>query len=77
MPKVDMMKTLQGWSDVSITLFHDLSIYGEQIVLSVRYGSGTITKDQDCAKDWARYWRPKIQGYVHAYRGCNGIALTA
>lgn len=44
MPKVDMMKTLQGWSDVSITLFHDLSIYGEQIVLSVRYGSGTITK---------------------------------
>ena len=60
MPQVDMMKTLQGWSDVSITLFHDLSIYGEQIVLSVRYGSGTITKDQDCAKDWARYWRPKF-----------------
>ena len=67
MPQVDVMKTLQGWSQVSITHFRDLSAYGEQIVLSVRYGSWPISNAQNRAKDWARYWRPEIQGYVHAY----------
>jgi hypothetical protein len=35
---VDDMKRLQGWSDVMITHFHELAIYGEQILLSIRYG---------------------------------------
>jgi len=77
MPQVDGMKTLQGWSGVSITHFHDLSVYGEQIMLSVRYGSWTITNDPDTARNWARYWRPEIQGYLYASRNVNGIDLTA
>ena len=77
MPQVDMMKTLRGWSGVSITHFHDLSVYGEQIMLSVRYGNWTIINDPDTARHWARYWRPEIQGYVHASRVVNGIDLTA
>jgi hypothetical protein len=77
MPQVDIMKTLQGWSHVSIAQFRDLAVYGEQIVLSVRYGSWTSTDDQDLANNWARYWRPEIQGYVNAYRAANGIDLAA
>ena len=77
MAQVDIMKTLQGWSQVSIAHFRDLAVYGERILLSVRYGSWTIINDQDRAKNWARYWRPEIQGYVHAYRAANGIDLTA
>jgi hypothetical protein len=77
MPQVDTTKTLQDWSHVSIAHFRDLAVYGEQIVLSVRYGSWTSTDDQDLANNWARYWRPEIQGYVNAYRAANGIDLAA
>lgn len=64
-------------SGVSITHFYDLSVYGEQIMLSVRYGNWTIINDPDTARHWARYWRPEIQGYVRASRGVNGIDLIA
>jgi hypothetical protein len=76
MPQVDTMKTLQGWSDVTITHFRDLGVYGEQILLSVRYGDWIAINDEDSAKNWARYWRPEIQGYMHAYRAVTGIDLT-
>jgi hypothetical protein len=76
MPQVDTMKSLQGWSDVSVTHFHDLGVYGEQILLSVRYGDWTDVNDEDAAKNWARYWRPEIQGYLHAYRAVTGVDLT-
>ena len=29
------------------------------------------------ATNWARFWRPEIQGYIHAYRSVTGIDLTA
>jgi hypothetical protein len=74
-PQVDAMKSLQGWSDVPVTHFHDLAVYGEQILLSVRY-SNWSGGDQDSAKNWARYWRPEIEGYVHSYRSVGGIDLT-
>jgi hypothetical protein len=76
MPQVDTMKTLQGWTDVTITHFRDLGVYGEQILLSVRYGDWIAINDEDSAKNWARYWRPEIQGYMHAYRAVTGIDLT-
>jgi hypothetical protein len=31
----------------------------------------------DDAANWARYWRPEIQGYVHAYRAATGVDLRA
>jgi len=76
MPQVDTMKTLQGWSDVTVTHYRDLGAYGEQILLSIRYGDWIDINDEDSAKNWARYWRPEIQGYLHAYRAVAGVDLT-
>jgi hypothetical protein len=76
MPQVDTMKTLQGWSDVTVTHFRDLGVYGEQILLSVRYGDWIGINDENSAKNWARYWRPEVQGYLHAYRAVAGVDLT-
>jgi hypothetical protein len=75
MPQVDTMKTLQGWTDTTVTHFRDLGVYGEQILLSVRYGDWIAINDEDSAKNWARYWRPELQGYLHAYRAATGIHL--
>ena len=38
MDRVDTMKTIQGWSDASVTHFYDLAFHGEQLLLSVRHG---------------------------------------
>jgi hypothetical protein len=76
MPPVDTMKTLQGWSDVTITHFRDLGVYGEQILLTIRYGDWIGVNDENSATNWARYWRPEIQGYLHAYRAVTGVDLT-
>jgi hypothetical protein len=76
MPQVDTMKTLQGWSDVTITHFRDLGVYGEQILLSIRYGDWIQINLEDSAKNWARSWRPEIQGYLHAYRAVTGVDLS-
>lgn len=77
MGQVDTMKKLQGWSDTSITHFRNLAVYGEQILLSIRYGNWNEITDQDNAKTWARYWRPEIQGYIHAYLAATGVDLSA
>ena len=76
MGQVDTMKKLQGWTDTSITHFRNLGVYGEQILLSIRYGDWNEITDQDNAKTWARYWRPEIQGYIHAYLAATGIDLS-
>ena len=76
MGQVDTMKRLQGWTDTSITHFRNLGIYGEQILLSIRYGDWTAENNQNAAKVWARYWRPEIQGYIHAYLAATGVNLS-
>lgn len=77
MDRVDNVKGMVGWTDVSVVHFHDLAVYGEQIVLSVRYGAWSLpTATAAQAANWARYWRNEIQGYVHAYRAATGIDLT-
>ena len=76
MGAVDDMKRLQGWSDIGITHFHELAIYGEQILLSVRYGDWIDINDQELARNWARYWRPEIQRYIHAYNAVTGVDLA-
>jgi hypothetical protein len=77
MAQVDTMKTLQGWTDISITHFQSLAEFGEQLLLSVRYGDWIRVEDANQASNWARYWRPEIQGYIHAYRACTGVDLIA
>lgn len=77
MGAVDDMKRLQGWTDVTITHFRELAVYGEQILLSIRYGDWIDINDQDQAKNWARNWRPEIQRYMHAYHAVSGVDLSA
>ncbi|HEX6623708.1 MAG TPA: hypothetical protein VF064_08350 [Pyrinomonadaceae bacterium] len=75
MDRVDTVKSMFGWMDSSVTYFHDLAVNGEQIVLSVRYGNWTQVNDMAAATNWARYWRPEIQRYIHAYRAVTGVDL--
>jgi len=72
----DAMKKLQGWTDTSITHFRNLAVYGEKILLSIRYGDWSEIDDQASAKTWARSWRPEIQGYIHAYLAATGVDLS-
>jgi hypothetical protein len=76
MAQVDTMKKLQGWSDVTVTHFRDLGVYGEQLLLSVRYGDWIGVNEPAQAANWARYWRPEVQSYIHAYRAVTGVDLT-
>ena len=76
MDRVDAMKKLQGWSDTSVLHFRNLAIFGEQILLSIRFGAWSDVNDPSQGANWARFWRPEIQGYVHAYRAATGADLT-
>lgn len=76
MDRVDTVKSLFNWTDTSITYFHDLAVHGEQLLLSVRYGNWSQINDVTSAANWARYWRPEIQRYIHAYRAATGVDLT-
>ncbi len=76
MDRVDAMKKLQGWTDTSILHFRNMAIFGEQIVLSVRYGSWSEVNNPVQAANWARFWRAEIQGYIHAYRAATAVDLT-
>ena len=76
MDTVESMKSLQGWTDTSILHFRDLAIFGEKILLSIRFGAWTSQIHPENAANWARYWRPEVQGYIHAYRAATGVDLT-
>jgi hypothetical protein len=77
MDRVDAMKKIQGWTDTSVLNFRNLGTFGEQVLLSIRYGSWNDVNEPLQATNWARFWRPEIQGYIHAYRSVTGIDLTA
>ena len=78
MDRVDSMKRLQGWTDVTVTHFHNLAVWGEQLLLTLRFGNwNSHTAGRDQAGNWAIYWRSEIQGYIHAYRTATGVDLTA
>src|SRR5262249_17390956 len=76
MDHVESMKTLQGWTDTSILHFRDLAIHGEKLLLSIRYGLWTNVIEPEQAANWARYWRPELQGYTHAYRTVSRADLA-
>lgn len=78
MGAVDAMKRLQGWTDTSVSHFSNLAVYGERILLSIRWGDWIDRNlTQDNAKNWAREFRPEIQGYIHAYQAVTGVDLGA
>ncbi|MEU4078327.1 hypothetical protein DEJ45_02270 [Streptomyces venezuelae] len=77
MGTVDVMKKLQGWTDTPTLHFHNLAVFGERILLSIRFGDWNSVIERDEAASWARYWRAEIQGYIHAYRAATGVDLTS
>jgi hypothetical protein len=74
---VDQMKTLQGWTDVSVRHFRDLAEWGEQLLLSIRWGDWSNVPSTLSAENWAHIWRDAIQGYIHSYRAVTGVDLAA
>ena len=77
MDRVDNMKSLQGWNPTNITHFRDLGAFGEQLLLSIRFGSwNSPTVGATNAANWAHYWREEIQRYIHAYKAVTGIDLA-
>jgi hypothetical protein len=77
MDRVDTMKTLQGWNPTNISHFHDLGVFGEQLLLSIRYGAwNSPSVGAANAANWAHYWREEIQRYIHAYKAVTGVDLA-
>jgi hypothetical protein len=77
MPQVDSMKQIQNWTNVTVSHFNRLAVFGEQLLLSIRYGDWVDVNDPIIAADWANYWRPEIQNYIHSYRAATGVDLAA
>ena len=77
MGQVDTMKRMYGAPATSINHFRDLATYGEQIVLSIRYGDWINVNDQEKARNWARAFKPELQSYMHSYQSVTGVDLTA
>jgi hypothetical protein len=77
MDRVDAMKKVQGWTETSVYHFRDLGVFGEQILLAIRFGAWSKAFNADQGANWARFWRSEIQGYLHAYRAVTGVDLTA
>jgi hypothetical protein len=57
--------------------FRNLGVFGEQVLLSIRFGAWTTVNEPVQAANWARFWRAEIQGYVHAYRAVTAVDLTS
>lgn len=75
MDRVDTMKQLMGWGDASVTHFRDLAVFGERLLLSIRYGNWSVINDSRAAENWARFWRPEVKSYMHSYRAVTGVDL--
>ena len=77
MAQVDTMKRLQGWAEAPVPHFNKLAIAGEQILLTIRHGNWADIQNTAQAANWARYWRPQIQSYIHSYSAVTGVDLRS
>lgn len=78
MDRVASMNKLQGWTDTSPIHFDYLAKYGEQILLSIRFGDwSSQNRTRQDAAIWANYFRNQIQGYIHSYKTATGVDLSA
>jgi hypothetical protein len=75
MGQVDAVKRVQAWGDTPVRQFRDLAVAGEQILLSIRFGTWADETDGTRAARWARYWREEVRRYIHAYRAVAGVDL--
>ncbi len=72
MPQVDTMKTLQGWTDVVVTHFRDLGVFGEQIMLTIRWYNWYDVTSEEEAKGWADLLRAQIRDLYPRLSGGHG-----
>jgi hypothetical protein len=77
MDRVDTMKSLQKWPGASISYFRDLAVFGEEIILSIRWISWSQVNNRDFASAWALSFRNEIQRYTHCYQAVTGVDLSA
>ena len=76
MPHVETLRQVMGWNDGSIRHYRDLATFGEQLLLSIRLMPWSSQTDANVAAGWLTFWRPEVQGYVHAYRAVTGVDLA-
>ncbi|MFZ6014559.1 MAG: 8-amino-7-oxononanoate synthase, partial [Bacteroidota bacterium] len=76
MDRVATLNTMMGWTPTSVMHFRDLAYFGEQILLSIRFGAWTTTFTRENAANWAIAWRSEIQNYIHSYRAVTGADLS-
>jgi hypothetical protein len=78
MDRTSALNNLMGWTKSSVLHFNYLAVYGEKILLSIRFGNWADPAIRsDAAANWAIFWRQEIQGYIHAYRAVTGVDLSA
>ncbi|MFM0339434.1 8-amino-7-oxononanoate synthase [Paraburkholderia fungorum] len=77
MHSVESMRKLQGWGDTNTYQFWQLATTGEQIVSSIRWSDWNSINDPVNAANWAAFFRPEIQTYIHSYRAVTGIDVGA
>jgi hypothetical protein len=76
MDRVEAMNRMQHWTDVSVQHFRDLAVFGEQLLLSIRFAAWSVVINPENAAQWARYFRAEVKGYIYAYRAVTGIDMT-
>lgn len=76
MDRVAVLNQMHNWTKTNVMHFRDLAKYGEQIILSIRFGAWSDVINRDQAANWAIFWRAQIQNYMHAYRAVTGVDLT-
>jgi len=76
MDRVEAMNRLQNVTETSVVHYRDLAVFGEQLLLGIRFGAWAAVIEPEQAANWARYWRAEVQGYTHAYRAVTGTDLT-
>lgn len=77
MGRVDAMKKLQGWDDTSVLHYRNLGLYGEKILLSIRYGDWSSIDDPAAAVLWARLYRGPLKNIMFSHQAVTGVDLTA
>lgn len=76
MDRVETMKGLLGWRDASVLHFRELALYGEQLLISIRFGDWIGSGTRNRAWLWAQTFRDPITRYLHAYRAVTGVDLA-
>jgi hypothetical protein len=78
MDQVHALNNMMGWTQTSPIHFTNLGIFGERLLLSIRFGGWSLSDTSGLqAANWANFWRQSVQEYIHAYHAVTGVDLGA